>query len=586
MLKFFQRTYEDEIAYSIFARYGVLNGNTGFRQTSNELFGAEISSHSVYYSMYLDHLINQLPDEMGITSDSFIKENTIFPFFKPFMSELRAELVNKNMCSGSTKSLRERMGINSGDIFNKNGHTIKICPLCFKEENDKNGEAYAHRLHQIPGNFICEKHEIYLNEYEIPTNKNIFFDINDINSESFSVDGINDILKNYYLNLSHDIKYVLNGGYAIYNKDNVQAMYRNKLCEKGYLKNNRIDQRKLMDDFSNFYPIDFLMKLESDIDINNSDCWLTNLSTSKAEYVHPIRHLLFIRFLFGSAESLIVNEDIEYKPFGEGPWPCLNPAAEHFGELVIDNCLVKSCGERKGVIGYLKCACGFEYTRKGPDESENDKYRYTSVSQRGEVWENRLRDLILNTNLSVTKLGIEMKCSTDIILKYAIDMGIYDKLNTKMKIKYKPRLRNNIDIELYKSELVEFISSNPAANRTEIKAKLTKEYMMLYKNERDWLDSVLPKPFKDGKSFNRGYTEEDWIELDKKLCIYINAAIMEILNNENSQRVTIKQIAKKINYYGIQNPKILLKLQNTKKLLTLKCETLEQYHKRIQIQVS
>lgn len=578
MINFFPRTYDDEIAYSIFARYGVLNGDKGSQNTTNELFGIENRTYSVYYSMHLDNFINHLPVEMGITSDSFIKRNTIFTLFKPFMSEKRAELVIEDMCHGAAKSLRDRMGIKSGDIFNKKGHTIKICPLCFKGEIDKYGEAHAHRLHQIPGNFICEEHEVYLYEYQIPTSKNILFDINDIYIESLNIDEIEDSLKVFYLNLANDIKYVLNGGYKKYNKDKIQTIYRNKLQEMGYLNNTIINQGKLIDDFVSYYPEEFLIKLESDIDKINGDSWFTNLATNKAEFTHPIRHFLFIRFLFGSANSLI-NEEVEYKPFGEGPWPCLNHVADHFNKLTIDNCQVKSSGKRKGLIGYFKCSCGFEYTRKGPDKSENDKYRYTSVSRRGETWENKLRYLILNTNLSVTKLEKEMRCSRPVILKNAIDMGIYDKLNTVMK--YEPRPGKKADIDLYKKEILEFIKNNPDANRTQINSNLLKQYVALYRNERDWLESVLPKPFKDGKAFNRGYNDEEWIELDKKICNLINEVITELLSSEKSQRITIKQIAKKINYFGIQNSNTLNKLPEVKKLLTLKCETIEQYHNRI-----
>jgi hypothetical protein len=577
MLKFFPRVYEDEIAYSIFARYGVLNGNPSSTSTSNELFGIKNKNHSIYYPVFIDNFINQLPAEMGITSENFIKKNTIFPLFKPFMTKKRAELVTNNMRHENMLGLYDRIGIHSGDIFKKYEHSIKICPLCFKEEVDKYGEAYAHRLHQIPGNFICEKHEIYLHEYQIPTVKSTILDINDIDIRLLKVSMIEDNLKDFYLKLSHDINYVLNGGYEEYNKERIQTIYRNVLYEKGYLQRININQRKLMDDFVNYYPKEFLTKLESDIDMNNNDNWLTNIATDKAEYVHPIRHLLFIRFLFGNASSFL-NTEAEYKPFGEGPWPCLNHAADHFKELVIDDCKVKSSGKRKGLIGYFKCSCGFEYTRKGPDISENDKFRYTSISQRGEIWENKLRDLLLNTNLSLTELEKEMRCSRDTILKNAIAMGIYDESNTVLK--YKPHPIKKVDIELYKKELVEFIKDNPEVNRTRIKENLTKQYVTLYKYEKDWLESVLPKPFKDGKAFNMGYKDEDWIELDKKLYNLVNDAVADILNDEKNQRITINKIKRKINYLGLQSSQTLEKLPNTKELLRLKCETFEQYHNR------
>lgn len=57
------------------------------------------------------------------------------------MTKKRAELVTYNMRHENTLGLKDRIGIHSGDIFKKYGHSIKICPLCFKEEVDKYGEA-------------------------------------------------------------------------------------------------------------------------------------------------------------------------------------------------------------------------------------------------------------------------------------------------------------------------------------------------------------------------------------------------------------------------------------------------------------
>lgn len=80
MFKFFRRVYEDEIAYSIFARYGVLSGNPGFRHTSNELFGIKDKNHCIYYPMCLDNFINQLPVEMGFLPKILLKRIQSFLF--------------------------------------------------------------------------------------------------------------------------------------------------------------------------------------------------------------------------------------------------------------------------------------------------------------------------------------------------------------------------------------------------------------------------------------------------------------------------------------------------------------------------
>lgn len=179
------------------------------------------------------------------------------------------------------------------------------------------------------------------------------------------------------------------------------------------------------------------MKLESDVDENDKKSWIRLMLSEKDRFVHPIRHLIFIRFLFGSVKKFeSYNED--YKPFGDGPWPCLNPVADHYKKLTINDCDIKPRKNISEPVGTFKCSCGFTYSRQGPDKTENDKYRYGRIVQFGYVWEDKLRDLVLNSNLSIAKIAKEMKCYRNTVIKYATIMGIFDKLNTKLRIQAKP----------------------------------------------------------------------------------------------------------------------------------------------------
>ena len=54
-------------------------------------------------------------------------------------------------------------------------------------------------------------------------------------------------------------------------------------------------------------------------------------------------------FLEMSAESFFFNFK-EFKPFGDGPYPCLNAASDHFGEHLIEKCEIQNNitkGEKK-----------------------------------------------------------------------------------------------------------------------------------------------------------------------------------------------------------------------------------------------
>src|SRR5690606_403795 len=108
---------------------------------------------------------------------------------------------------------------------------------------------------------------------------------------------------------------------------------------------------------------------------------------------HPIRHLLLSRFLGISLHDLFYKK-MEYKPFGDGPWPCLNAAADHYLKPVVCDLKVSHSTDLKCPVGTFSCTCGFVYTRSGPDESEDARYRFGRIKAFGTVWEEKLKELV------------------------------------------------------------------------------------------------------------------------------------------------------------------------------------------------
>ncbi len=58
------------------------------------------------------------------------------------------------------------------------------------------------------------------------------------------------------------------------------------------------------------------------------------ITRNTKRHVHPFRHLLMLYFLEQDMDEF-VNQEAYVGPFGTGPWPCLNKAAEQDGESVI-----------------------------------------------------------------------------------------------------------------------------------------------------------------------------------------------------------------------------------------------------------
>src|SRR5829696_6853247 len=97
----------------------------------------------------------------------------------------------------------------------------------------------------------------------------------------------------------------------------------------------------------------------------------------------------------------------EYKPFGEGPWPCLNKASDHYRQPQVAQCRIED-GFKKNLgkpVGTFVCECGFIYTRTGPDHTEEDRSKMSSVQFYGSVWEGSLRKLWEDTSLTMCEIA-------------------------------------------------------------------------------------------------------------------------------------------------------------------------------------
>ena len=151
--------FPDEVALNWFTRYHVYSGNRSWRHTSEELFGKSEHNPNILYALHLGFFCNEIPSQLEITPDYIINNMTIFPLFKPFMTIERANRVIKGMIEDDTKGrLIGELGTNAGGVFLKVGRVIKICKACLKNDKEDFDESYIHRIHQIPGNFLCNKH--------------------------------------------------------------------------------------------------------------------------------------------------------------------------------------------------------------------------------------------------------------------------------------------------------------------------------------------------------------------------------------------------------------------------------------------
>ncbi|WP_236895728.1 TnsD family Tn7-like transposition protein [Clostridium beijerinckii] len=135
--------------------------------------------------------------------------------------------------------------------------------------------------------------------------------------------------------------------------------YKVMLMQKGLASNTGIINWKKVDvGFLGFFSSDFLDISKSNIMIDSAFTW-TKMLLKRKTLVNPIRNILFIEFLFGSLKDIINFKETEYRPFGEGPWPCLNPVAVHYKKDVVTNLEISNRSTADKPFGIFKCKYGY-----------------------------------------------------------------------------------------------------------------------------------------------------------------------------------------------------------------------------------
>lgn len=367
---------------------------------------------------------------------------------------------------------------------------------------------------------------------------------------------LSDDYHNLLLLIARNAAWLLNWKGGKYGSNFLRERYYNNLLRLGLAYyNGNIRATELVTRLERFYPAQILEPL--DCIIKNRHCnWLLRLLHSGLVGVSqlPIRHLLLILFLGYSTEEFF-NSHKEYKPFGDGPWPCLNHTAVHYRQPVVIKCRVTdnlTKGKTGRPMGIFNCECGFVYNRVGPDKSAEDRHRVDSVESYGPVWEKVLREVWLDNSLSLVRAARQLGVSELTVVRYAIrfnlPMNIPSARQVSLKTieRYKNFRRSRKEaLEFYRKEWKSIIVANPDASRRQLMTTASFLYLWLKKNDCEWLETHLPPIRKS----DRKVEHKDWKSIDVGLAIAIEAAAKRLRETPGRPvRISLAAIVREVGY--------------------------------------
>lgn len=146
--------YEDELVYSLLARYAVRSGLYSYRNAQEEIY--EITTRPTFE--YVNKLKQELIKRLG-GIENIILHHTMFGIYARFVPEAKRRIALEKLSAGSP-DYSDYLWHPQNRI--KDDKYARYCPMCAKEERKQYGEAYWHRKHQIYGSNVCSKHKCYL----------------------------------------------------------------------------------------------------------------------------------------------------------------------------------------------------------------------------------------------------------------------------------------------------------------------------------------------------------------------------------------------------------------------------------------
>lgn len=507
MIGHFPTPYHDELLYSICARFSDRVRYPAVASVNIEIFGSRHFIPAVDLPSHIDALTSRLPPGCGLTSDRIIDENTLLPFYSPFLPLERVDRIRAVMKSTDGTAIDKISGVTPSLI--RPPERLQFCPACVVEDRRKLGETYWHRLHQLPGIKICPDHNSMLETSNIPARtikEYIPAEHAIINTPPQLID-VNDLPLRLLLRISQDADWLLKQRGLVPGFADLRERYVHLLMEKGLASFNRghVAGPKLLEALQEFYSISVLNSLNCGSDRQQFNKWplvfVKDLNINKVH--HPLRHLLIIQLLGHKPESFFSFTKPEY--FGKGPWPCANPVCDFYLKPSINRCQIKRVNSRSRgkLVGVFECACGYTYTREETGSDDANSFTVRSVTRFGPIWEAALRQLWKDRTVSLQEIARRLLGTkgTKKLQMEAARIGLpfprkglheSSRVTSRCVLGTRPKVRSGRTISESRKEWKVILAKNPQAIRTHLRTNYRPLYRWLADNDTEWLKKHLP----------------------------------------------------------------------------------------------
>jgi hypothetical protein len=558
-VNFFPSGYPDESLFSLVSRYHQLSGNLDDRATLSELFGKHTLIVTSHLPSLIDVFIGNLPSGSKVGSQTIIDQYTVFPYYRPFLSERQHSQAMALMKGDTANGLKTMMGLVPSQT-GSSGNCYRFCDRCKSYDVEQYGQPYWHRAHQLPMVWICHEHGVPLYELNsswvslnrhrlfLPTAVNVLEHAEKIDVEERHFSLLNDvaILSKELLDARHETicRRKLRATYLRMAKelDLANANGRLRIQELSACIKGKIFDLPDLVGFQFLRPNNF-----------GAYDWATSLLRKARKSSHPLKHIFLMHSLNGDFDAFAsVNDDV---PKSRAPKPCDPPPPVQAMEQRLSKLIVedkKSLRQCAQILKLSVTTLRIEATRLGID-----------VLTRPKILKENQLETLRQALLSTTSLkSIAQIHLVSVVSLYRI-LRMYPEVA-------QPREKLIFEMERSKRR------ANFIAGNKKLFARNLPDYAWLYRNDRDWLThSIKSAPKKSLTSKPR----IDWGRRDTKFVEDIQNYSKQLYDAPKPVHVTKAALGRKLNALSMLE-KHLSKLPLTAIALDQAIETREQFQCR------
>jgi hypothetical protein len=425
MLPYFPNIYPGELLYSVLARYVKHTALPPDTLVNNELFGKRYAIPSFDLPFGLAQLALLIPNKHYTIAKRLLEQLTLFKYLIRFALPHVAKQATRSVLKGVVTDWYLRLGMAT---FKVNRVTrLRFCPACNLDMLKAYGELYWKREFQLPSVVVCREHHqsLYQSTIDIRLGSRHAYYAADpeyclVSAETRLVnDTASPSALNKLVGLANRSALIIDDKHACKSHGEWTSYYRRKLEDTGYAITDRHVKLKRLYQAVQDYYAEVFMNVPAFSEISKLK-WLSPMARKHRHAFHPLHHLLLQEFL---------DNQPQYLPFGNGPWVCTNPLAEHVGKPSIQKYSVHANFDHH--VAVFECSCGYVFTRWfNHDSGEVGPNRFQHY---GPLLKPKLIQYILE-GLSLRNISQLLKLDPKTVVKLANDLDIRHPWQMKLQI--------------------------------------------------------------------------------------------------------------------------------------------------------